>query len=264
MATKAKVKAQFESEAQLCETFIKRLPNGWTAYPETAGFDILLVRNIDGAQIGVEAKMRLNPEVIVQALEQRSPHAQKMAGPDFRAVLVPLGCLTSALIGLSSRLGITVIQMHSKETYLEKKRVFGGKDKFTPDLPAPGDNGWREIWFDCCPWERCVLPEYIPDVKAGASGPLKLSHWKIKAIKIHIILDRRGYVTRNDFKEIGIDHRRFLDMGWLKRADARGKFILGKYPLNLRDQHPRVYPEIEADFDNWKTAELLVPEEVLL
>ncbi|TIU81425.1 MAG: hypothetical protein E5W01_20510, partial [Mesorhizobium sp.] len=65
----AKAKAVFESEAALCAAFIARLPKDWTAYPETAGFDILLVRGADGAQIGVEAKMTLNAKVLMQAVE---------------------------------------------------------------------------------------------------------------------------------------------------------------------------------------------------
>ncbi|MBA4913889.1 hypothetical protein H2N59_12065 [Pseudomonas aeruginosa] len=58
-----------QSEAELCAAFIdefNRVP-GWTCYPETAGFDILVVHE-DGRQIGVEAKL--------QQLDQAKPGAQ--------------------------------------------------------------------------------------------------------------------------------------------------------------------------------------------
>nr|WP_139181169.1 hypothetical protein [Pseudomonas aeruginosa] len=56
-----------QSEAELCAAFIdefNRVP-GWTCYPETAGFDILVV-HAEGRQIGVEAKLQLNAKVAAQ------------------------------------------------------------------------------------------------------------------------------------------------------------------------------------------------------
>lgn len=98
---------------------------------------------------------------------------------------------------------------------------------------------------------------------------MKLSEWKIKAIKICIILERTGYLTRKDFAEIKIDHRRFLDMEWMKHSDERGKYVAGRYPLDLRRQHPKVYPQIEADFDKWfpkdrDSSPIIQGQEVLL
>ena len=57
----------------------------WTQYHETAGWDLLLV-NPDGVQIGIEAKLSLNPKVLDQALPGRWGEER---GPDYRAVLVP-------------------------------------------------------------------------------------------------------------------------------------------------------------------------------
>ena len=67
------------SEAALCAAFIaaatvtpKRTDHAqWVAYPETGGFDILLVRQTDGVQIGIEAKLALNPLVVSQVLPKR-------------------------------------------------------------------------------------------------------------------------------------------------------------------------------------------------
>jgi hypothetical protein len=261
------LKAEFASEAELCATFIKQLPQGWTAFAETAGFDILLVRDVDGAQIGVEAKQTLNAKVVLQAAESRGAYLVDHSGPDFRAVLVPYGKAGSELAAVCRLLSITVIEMKTKVVFQQQQ--WGPKKKFTPDLPAVGGSSWREDWFDLAPWKRCPLPEYVPDVVAGASAPSTLSSWKISAIKVFILVERTGFVTRTDFAQLKINHRRFLDMGWLQQSDERGKYVLGRYPLNLRAQHPTVYPQIEADFDQWcpkdrLNSPLLQKQEVLL
>jgi hypothetical protein len=131
------------------------------------------------------------------------------------------------------------------------------KDKpwFTPDLPVIGYD-WRKAWADHCPAERCKVPAYVPDVVAGASGPSQLSEWKINAIKVCILLERRGVVTIADFKKIGIDRKRWLDMRWISHSQERGQYIAGRSALNLRVAHPVNYGQIEADFDKWKPGEV--------
>jgi hypothetical protein len=80
----------FATEVALCSAFIacvdKRV---WCPYPETAGWDILLVRRSDGFQIGIQAKLRLGLDVINQAIESRGSWHSTAPGPDCRAVLVP-------------------------------------------------------------------------------------------------------------------------------------------------------------------------------
>ena len=250
--SRSDLKTSFASEADLCQAFIKQLPDGWTAYPETGGFDILLSRAADGAQIGIEAKKRLTAEVLVQAGEKHPEY--NLAAPDFRAVLVPDGAAPYPLQALASRIWITVIQMKSKEAFEAAKAVMSRPHKFHPELPKVGDSEWRAIWFDCIPTQRIKLPEYIPDVQAGIPGPVKLSEWKIKAIKICILLERRGFLTRADFKAISIDHRLWLDRRWLGHSHIRGQFVGGTNQIDLRAAHPRNYSEIEADFDKWSAA----------
>src|SRR5262249_52720467 len=99
----------FASEAEMCAQFIAwAQPLGWTAYAETQGWDILLVRNDDGAQIGIQAKLALNADVLNQVLEGRWDAMHGRPGPDFRAVLVPRS-KTGKLTLACSHLGITVI-----------------------------------------------------------------------------------------------------------------------------------------------------------
>ena len=84
-----KSKFTFEKETDLCAEFMKRVPSEWVVYPETGGFDIVLVRKEDGFQIGVEAKLKLNGKVISQAAEYAGSWYSCQSGPDCRAVLVP-------------------------------------------------------------------------------------------------------------------------------------------------------------------------------
>lgn len=243
------VTAPFKSEADLCAAFIGALPKEWTAYPETAGFDILLSRNEDGFQIGVEAKLKLNAVVLSQALEDYGWQWRE-AGPDCRAVLVPYGAAVAGISGIVPHLALTVISMRSYEL-----GCYG--PAFSPYLPSINDrySCYEEGWHELCPTERCILPEYVPDVTAGASAPVQLTRWKIAAIKIAIILERRGYVTRADFRAIRIDPRRWIDGAWL--LPGRQGFTVGPSCPAFKAQHPTVYAQIEADAEKWMPVSLM-------
>jgi len=263
---KPPVKATFQTEAELCSTFIGQLPTGWTAYPETAGFDIVLVRDADGVQIGVEAKLSLNAKVLLQAVEGNSYFSQGR-GPDFRAALVPYGRAGAEMVALARLLQITVIEMKSKEAYQAlRNQGYGGfrfvdrhVRKFEPELPSSA-HSWKEVWIDQLPLQRLDLPDYVPDVAAGASGPSQLSEWKIKAIKLSIILERRGYVTIADFMHLRLHRQRWLENRWIDLRVVHGKvvggqYIKGKWFKDLRAVHPVNYGQIEADFEKWKPAD---------
>ena len=235
-------KMPFSTEIELCRSFVEALPGGWIAYPEWDGWDILLVRCADGFQIGIEAKLRLNAEVLNQAIEDGRSYAICNSGPDCRAVLVPSGD-AGAFHKIAGHLGITVIR---KFPDTEEWRY----NKFSPLLPKIKSD-YREEWFEQCPTTRHRLPDYVPDVSAGAVAPLQLTDWKIKAMKLAIILERRGNLTRADFKWAGIDHRRWLSQGWLVVSD--GRWVAGAMP-DFPRQHPRVYGEIASGFDDWAPA----------
>lgn len=254
-------KAKFSSEAMLCKTFIRHLPAGWTAYPESGGWDIVLVRD-DGLQIGIEAKLTLNAKIITQAAEEgRGGYYAMQEGPDFRAVLIPYG--TAGTMGwLCHYLGLTVIEMMDKATFESSDRYYQRNTTgFTPHLPAATGPGWfsEDHWYDMAPAKRITLPDYVPDVTAGRSGPTKLTDWKIKAIKIAVSVERRGFVTRADFKHVGIDHRRWLNnaYGWLVVGATRGIYIAGPRLGDFKAQHPKNFEQIAADYDKWR-----LPDEV--
>lgn len=246
----------FATEADLCAAFIADIGPNWTAYPETAGWDMLLIRKADGFQIGVQAKLRLNAHVISQALESWGSSADR-PGPDCRALLVPGvdGRLTTGAEGFTTiceYIGLHVIRAWSPGAARPYQPAWGRSGRcFHPALPGePGDS---EKWHEWAPLKRHALPEYVPDVPAGASAPRQLSRWKIKAIKISVVLENRGYVTRADFRHIQLDHRRFLTsgLGWLIPDEKSGGYVRTKLWPNMKTQHPRAYDQIAADYPKW-------------
>lgn len=237
----------FATEAEMCTKFLTLIGPDWTAYAETAGWDILLVRKADGYQIGVQAKLRLNADVLAQAVE--GPWDRDRPGPDFRAALVPYGG-AGKLTELAAYCGITVITIRSG---LHRIAPY-----FRPELPTR-NSSWSQDWFEQCPATRHPLPEYIPDVAAGASAPVQLTDWKIKALKVAALLTLTGLVRRADFKALNLDIRRWLAGGfWLQSKpgtdlDAAGlpAFVAGPSLPDFAGQHPVVYAQILADAPKW-------------
>lgn len=222
----------------MCARFIEALPEGWTSYAETAGWDILLVRAADGFQIGIQAKLKMGVDVINQVLEDRGRWYIDRAGPDCRAVLVPD---ERGFRAIADYIGFTIITVRPEKSW--------GNSDFYPALPD--QTGTEMYWHEWMPVKRHDLPEYVPDVAAGASAPLQLTDWKIAAIKIAVTIEIRGYVTRMDFKAHRIDHRRWTarESGWLVIED--GRYIRGPRFPNFRHGHPVVYEQIKADAPKW-------------
>jgi hypothetical protein len=212
----------YATETELCADFIAWMtPKGWTAYPETAGWDILFV-DTEGHQLGVQAKLRLNFEVISQALP---PLYASDVGPDHRALLVPQG--KNAGADLCSIAGLEVYYGHGRNFHRH--------------------NPVQYALFDWNPERRHPLPGYVPDVAAGASAPVQLTKWKIGALRILATLEIVGFVTAHDFKRIGIDKSRWYSARWVKPHESiRGAWVRGKVP-DFDKQHPKVYPQIRDE-----------------
>jgi hypothetical protein len=242
-----KMTEKFATEAELCAAFIAALPEGWTAYAETAGHDILLVRAADGFQIGIQAKLKFNAHVLSQTIDDSYAAADR-PGPDCRAVLVPSGEVQRYLSHIAQHCGVTVLTVKPGE--LKSK----WEKRFAPSLPEIGTSlAWsaERDWHEMAPSKRHKLPAYVPDVAAGAPAPLQLTDWKIKAIKIAVLLDVRGYAARSDFSHLHLDHRRWLgpENLWLVVED--GKLVKGPRMPDFKAQHPKVYAQIKAEAATW-------------
>lgn len=224
----------------------------WTIYREACGWDLLLDEEATRVQIGIEAKLAMNAKVIHQALsgaEDRYWHAK---GPDYRAVLVPAGGRNTELRDICDRIGLTVLSIRDASPWSAQPMWHLSTPSGLPAQDDPTDfamHGWH--WW--APLERCKLPDYIPDVPAGVAAPIQLTEWKIRAIKLWILLDRRGHVTRGDMKALGLSQSRFCDRyhGMLKPDPSAGGYVRHDASPDFRAQHPRNYAEIEADFEKW-------------
>lgn len=259
-----KAAPQFEKEADLVVAFGRATDRWnakagggdgiWTLYHETAGFDVLAAHSA-GYQIGIEAKLSLNPDVLLQVVPDR--YDGGFRGPDYRAVLVPRRCTGYRLGALASRLGVTVLTLRDSywrpETFVYPADFDGWE--IEPGFPREGEHEYLhgDRWSNWLPAERCRLPEYVPDVVGGKPSPLALTPWKIKAIKLMILLDKQGVVTRANMKALQISATRFCDPfnGFLAAAPSRGGYVRHASTPDLRRQHPVNYAEIEADYERW-------------
>ncbi len=207
------------TEAGICADFIEALGDEWQVYPETEGWDMLLVLTRDipsshfghthlpaGTQVGIEAKLCGNVKVLVQALPSRYAEVMDLPGPDYRAVLVPK--CSGEFSELASYLGIVVLT--------EKPSWDGEPHRNAREL---SDILLRSNAFPAS--ERHPLPEVIPDSIPGSPSPVTVSAWKLKAIKLCILLRDRGYLTIHDFRQHGIDHRRWYN-NWIVKGEKVG------------------------------------------
>lgn len=210
----------------------------WTAYPETAGWDLLIAHK-DGYQIGVEAKLSLNPKVIEQALVGQHD-AWRAVGPDYRAVMVPSGKCQKHMERIANAIGLHILLADPPGT------------RGWTSLQLPNEDRAYHAWPNWMPEKRCALPDYVPDVTAGVSGPVMLTPWKVKAIKLMLILERRGYVTRADMRALEISPTRWCDhyAGFLTPGPGRGYLRCDRTP-DLKAQHPINWGQIEADMPTW-------------
>jgi hypothetical protein len=169
---------------------------------------------------------------------------------------MPWGENSAGIEYLSAFVGITVIRVARPPSPPAERgnaisNRWGLQQAFAPALPEP-PGAATYPWHECCTLERCALPSYVPDVAAGAKSPSTLSEWKIKAIKICILMERKGFLTRDDFRAMKMDHRRWLPSGagWLKIVNGRYERA-ACWPRFL-EMHPVASKKIEADYDQWK------------
>lgn len=236
----------FKTEAALCEAFIawaKRY--GWTAYAETAGWDIVLARPT-GVQIGIQAKLKFNMKVLTQTLPVYG--CDDVTGPDYRAILIGEKCPGAGLV--CDGLGFALFQ---PERWYRDPRSTKPVDFEPGSTEVVGTSTFSRYgrhWFDWNPQKRIKLPDYVPDVAAGASGPVQLTPWKIGALRLTALLELRGHITRADFREHGINPTRWTvygDASWVKPGAERGQWVRGT--LTFDQQHPKVYAEIRAEIE---------------
>jgi hypothetical protein len=257
----------FVTEQDLCLSFLAFLDGQpWTVYREWANWDMLLVRNRDGFQIGLEAKLKLTPKVVAQALPSLGSAGRfgDGSGPDCRAILVPYDGLQHHMVGICKHLRLTVVTVHPTGDLEGGRRL---SSRISPGLPAeagdpiPGTNRAYPFssaadWYEWCFATREVLPEKPPDVPVGVPAPVRLTPWKMKAIKLDIVLQRRGYVTPADFRHLDLSMTFFSQSHppRLKRGKKRGEWVRGEEFPVFQAQHPDIWTHLDQTYDSWRPA----------
>lgn len=222
----------YATEAELCAEFMPwARRSGYQVFPETAGWDIVLVDS-SGFQTGVEAKKRMNLDVIGQALRDIRHLGWGDHGPDHRAVLVP-NCR-----GMADALGMVGIAVFEPTGYEDHS----GEPAF-----HRRDAGFGEPMFDWNPAKRLELPPVEFDGAAGIPSPSGMTEWKLRALRIIAILETRGHVTRRDFQDARLSPTRWMSYdGWLVRGATRGQWVRGALP-RIEETCPEVYARIKSD-----------------
>lgn len=219
---KPRFKNPYDLESELCDTLAAYArSHGWLVYPETSGWDLLLVKDI---QIGIQAKLKDNVDVLSQALP---------AGPNVRAVLVPRA--SKEFRKVANALGIFIIEG------LVKKKDSLGRKYWTREIKNSLDSYTKKHLT--YPRNACWVPDVVVNVPAGVKSPRLVTEWKMKAVKLCLKLNECGYVTSKDFKNAGLSMI-IWKMKWLTDSGKKdGKLI--KYVKRLKVKLPdELYPEI--------------------
>jgi hypothetical protein len=233
-------------EQDICAEFGKTASSqGWSVYPETGGWDQLMMWENEttnlyadkphlgefivekNTQIGIQAKARPNFVVIRQTLEYRKAKLR----PHYTAVLVPkfvdgfeMVCRECGIIPFTHELKPDELIHRIKSGKFEKRK---------------GDG---LIW----------TPSIIPDLPAGVSGPKSLTKWKSGALSLSWLLRNRGYVTSVDFPTFGNDITLWRRSNWIKRdgtamVEKNGYMVgVAKYTMgtNTSSDSDTLFPDI--------------------
>lgn len=248
------LKSLLPHEADLCAAFMREFNelDGWTCYPETGGFDIVVAHS-DGRQIGVEAKLQLNAKVADQILPSDGWHRYRAAGPDYRLVIVRgMSEASAGIAKLLEQAGVLVWAPHVGQRRkggqgweFEAHADFGIRDKVrmadTPAVPAVHGHGHFGVaWFDWNPAERLVLPEVPPSLPAGVPAPIQMTPWKMGAIRVLARLRAQGHITAKEILSEGISPSMWTQR-WLGRGAVRGQWIETAQTPKFDEQHPELF-----------------------
>ncbi len=219
------------SERELCDRFrAVAARGGLVVYPECSGWDMVAVR-LDEAdsQLGIEAKLKPNLEVLAQACRNRNTRGPN---PRYRAVLVPLTPPEPFRV-LARELGIAVISMEALgadfmrsrgDVEVENLRAICAQMK--PHATT------RPLW----------VPPYVPDLPAGVPSPRTVGPWRVNAARLCARLRAGETLTRADFTAHGINIARWLEKSrygaWLER-------VPGTKPARYMSRNPDRLPDMD-------------------
>lgn len=200
-------RAEFKgSESALCDVLAERARvEGFRVVPECSGWDLILVAPETEEQIGVQAKLRPNLEVLGQAIV-----GPRRRSPDVIAVLVPNVVRHFDTVAAELRIGVFTPR---------SLRVGLGP------LWMLGSGPRRDVSAG-----RCWVPPVGIDVAipAGVPSPRTISPWKIAAARLCLRLRAGETLTRADFASAGVRVDNWIRAGQVVRVEgARGRYAIG-------------------------------------
>jgi len=179
-------------------------------------------------QIGVQAKLKDNLEVLAQTISFYGP------APDLRAVLVPRA--SKEFLTVARALKIFVIIGASLEW-----NYITAKGRWVKEIETDLDKYNKKYLTNS--EKKCWVPEVEINVPAGVKSPKVITEWKIKAVKLCIKLNQRGYLTAKDFKEAKVSMVIWKIKWLISNGKKDGK--LTRYVKNPNATRPdELYPEI--------------------
>ena len=220
-------------EQALCYEFIdEALAQGWTVLPEypNSRFDLLLIAGegcsttgvVPGTQVGVQAKMQLNVELLGQM--HRAVRYMQYPGPDYVVGLVPAKPRTEnehvleetfrkldyGLFYNYERFEAHGSRWNRRRENLSHMLHFGAHYKFGKRIKVPDFHFWTE---------------------PGVAGPSAMTDWKQRSIRFCIELAAAGGLTYKEFKTHRMHVQTWLKLGWVVPGPTkRGRSVI--YILN--------------------------------
>lgn len=178
---------KYASEAAMCELLRgKAREEGWVPYPETGGWDLILFRPGDELQVGVQAKLRPNLEVLAQTIR----YGHRSRGPHVHAVLVP-SC-SRAFHEVAKKLDILVLLaplLTGEHISARGRWTLEDAVERAPrhsHLPGP-----------------CWLPPFVPEtLAAGVPGPRQVTEWKVSSAQFCAAVRRGEAVSYRAMKSL--------------------------------------------------------------
>jgi hypothetical protein len=143
------------------------------------------------------------------------------------------------------------VQVFASETRFRTRPCFllnhhGGRDQRMYDTADAPLMEWDLAWFDSNPPQRCELPEIVPSVRAGVPAPLRLTPWKIGALRVLADLEIDGFVTARSVRAHSVDARCFCASdGWLV-STGEGRWARGTVPA-FDQQHSEAYQQVLSE-----------------
>lgn len=191
----------YETEAQMCEDITAHARQaGFVVYPETGGWDLLLVRH--GIQIGVQAKLKFTHHLVAQALEGIKWLERGRAvrvGPHYRAVACqPAKSIVGDARDICRACHLLFLDLNYPPPLWLYREPWTRRNKYVWGKPTPVD--WR--YYRWRPNKRVWLPPAVPDLPAGVPSPSNVGKWQVAATRLQVIHETRGWVTREDARQV--------------------------------------------------------------